>query len=125
MSVVYDTGVLLAAERGDHRAWLLHKRALMRKWIPAVPAPVLAQAWRGGPQPQLSRLLGACTIVPLGETYARETGRVCAVASVRDVVDAFVVVLALDGGHSVATSDPDDILRIAAALRIRLDVIAV
>jgi hypothetical protein len=46
-------------------------------------------------------------------------------ASVSDVVDAFVVVLALARGRVVATSDPDDLVRIARALHRRLDVMRI
>ena len=54
-NLVYDTGALIAAERGERRMWALHAEALHRGVLPSVPAGVLAQAWRGGPQPQLSR----------------------------------------------------------------------
>ena len=46
--VTYDTGALVAAERNNRRMWALHAGYLAEEVIPAVPAPVLAQAWRGG-----------------------------------------------------------------------------
>lgn len=47
MGVTYDTGALLAAERNDRRMWALHAAFLTADVSPTVPAPVLAQAWRG------------------------------------------------------------------------------
>jgi len=48
---------LIAAERNVRRIWALHRRALERGLVPTVPAGVLGQGWRGGPQAQMSRLL--------------------------------------------------------------------
>lgn len=36
-----------------------------------IPAVVLAQAWRGGPQARLSRVLKSCDIVPDDESVGR------------------------------------------------------
>jgi hypothetical protein len=54
-----------------------------------------AQAWRGGPQHNLSRLLRGCDIAPMTEEMARQSGRACALAGTCDVVDAAVVALGL------------------------------
>lgn len=116
MAITYDTGALLAAEANRRELWALHARALQRGDRPVVPAPVLAQAWRGGPQAQLSRLLRGCRVENLDESRARSTGVACARANSRDVVDAAVVVGALARGDLVVTSDPDDLERIAGSL---------
>ncbi|MGI9016110.1 MAG: hypothetical protein ACR2HR_03230, partial [Euzebya sp.] len=42
--IVYDTGALIAAERGDRTMWALHDGVLRRHLSPLVPAGVLAQA---------------------------------------------------------------------------------
>ena len=67
MGYTYDTGMLLAVERGQRLASGLHRRALDRGVTITVPAPVLAQAWRGGPQATLSRALRGCTVAVLDE----------------------------------------------------------
>ena len=118
--MTYDTGALLAAESGRRELWALHLRALQRGQRPVVPAGVLAQAWRGGPQPELSRLLRGCRVEHLDEPRARAAGRACARSRTSDVVDASVVVGALERGDLVVTSDVRDLERIAAALRRRL-----
>jgi hypothetical protein len=122
--IVYDTGALVAAERGDTSIWAFHQRTLRSTAIlPIVPVVVLAQAWRGGPQVQLSRLLRGCHVQPDTEPLGRAAGAACAVARTRDIVDALVVVTAIAlGGALVVTSDPDDITRLAGALNTKLDL---
>jgi hypothetical protein len=114
--ITYDTGALLAAEKNDRSLWALHKRALERGIRPSVPAGVLAQAWRGGPQAELSRLLSGCRFEPLDETTSRLAGAACARSKRSDIVDASVVVGAIARDDVVFTTDPDDLAHIAEAL---------
>ncbi len=118
--LVYDTGALVAAERREPLIWRLHDRANAAGIVPVVPVVVLAQAWRGGPQPTLSRLLRGCRIVPDDETTGRAAGRACAAAGTSDVVDALVVVTATQLAAPVVTSDPDDLAHLADSLGTRL-----
>lgn len=120
--ITYDTGALVAAERNERRLWALHRRALERGLSPTVPAGVLGQAWRGGPQAQLSRLLAGCSIEDLTEVRSRAAGAACGRAATDDVIDATVVVGAVARGDLTVTTDPDDLGVIAAALRRRLDL---
>lgn len=113
--IVYDAGALVAAERNQRPMWALHDATLRRGLSPLVPAAVLAQAWRGGSQASLSRLLAGCTITPLDERIARAAGTLCGQARSDDVVDASVVVLAQMLDASVATGDADDLRRLAEA----------
>lgn len=121
----YDTGALLAAERRRERMWALHEDALRRGVRPVVPAGVLAQAWRGGPQPELSRLLRGCVVDPLDEARARAAGTACAASATSDVVDSSVAVGAMRRGDTCVTSDPDDVIAIVAALGHRLPTLAI
>lgn len=111
----YDAGVLIGADRDRRAVWVLHRRAMARGAVITVPAAALAQAWRGGPQPLLSRLLQGCEIEPLDESQARSAGASCALAGTSDVVDASVVVGALRRDDLVVTTDPDDLRRLALA----------
>lgn len=120
--LTYDSGALIAAERNDRLMWALHRRVLERGVRPVVPAGVLGRAWRGRPQPQLSRLLQGCRIEDLDEVRSRAAGAACARAKTSDVIDAAVVVGALRRGDLVMTSDPADLSRIASALGATLEI---
>lgn len=119
-AVVYDTGALLAAERRDSALWALHDELLARDVVPIVPVVVLAQAWRGGPQASLSRLLRGCAVEPDTDAAGRAAGRACALAGTADVVDALVVVTAVRNGAAILTSDPTDLGALAGALAARV-----
>jgi hypothetical protein len=115
--VTYDTGALLAAERNDRRLWALHAGFLAEEVLPTVPAPVLAQAWRGGTrQASLSRLLALCVVEPMSEAQARVVGHLASRSRHDDVVDLAVVEGALRRREAIVTSDSKDIQRILAAL---------
>lgn len=122
--LTYDTGALIAAERDDRLLWSLHRAALARGLVPIVPSCVLAEAWRGGPQAKLSRLLAGCEVEPFTEERARRVGTLAArVARVRGgIVDVAVVETALRRGEPVVTSDPGDLVSVAKAAGRRLVV---
>lgn len=113
--IVYDAGALVAAERSTRSIWALHDAALRRDVTPLVPAGVLAQVWRGGPQPQLSRLLSGCRVASLDESLARAAGTLCGQAGTSDVVDASVVVLAQAMRAAIVTGDAGDLAALAGA----------
>lgn len=120
--ITYDTGALIAAERGDDRLWTLHRRALERGVVPSVPAGVLAQGWRGGPQPQMSRLLAGCRVEDFDESRARSAGAACGLSGTSDVVDAAVVVGAAARDDLVVTSDAADLSRLREALGVEVQL---
>jgi hypothetical protein len=123
MGVTYDTGALVAADRGERRQWARHRALLTRREIPVVPAPVLAQAWRGGNrQALLTRLLAGCDVEALDDTQARAIGALAARAAVTDIVDACVVEGALRRHDLIVSSDPGDLHAIAAAISCRLEI---
>jgi hypothetical protein len=112
----YDTGALVAAERNDRRMWQLHAGLIAEEVVPVIPAPVLAQAWRGGVrQAGLARLLRTCHIEPMSEELARGVGVLAGEAGHDDVVDVAVVEGAIRRGDGVVTSDAPHIRQIAAA----------
>jgi predicted nucleic acid-binding protein len=120
--VTYDSGALIAAERGSREMWALHRRLLERRLLPTVSTVVLGQAWRGSRQVQLSRLLRGCRVEPFSEPQARSAGEALAASNGSDLVDAAVAVTALACGDLVVTSDPDDLSHIASALGRRLEL---
>jgi hypothetical protein len=122
MGITYDAGALIAAERGERRMWARHRALLVRREVPVVPAPVLAQAWRGtARQAQLARLIAGCDIETLDDTRAKATGTIASRAKTTDIVDACVVEGALRRQDLVITSDPGGLRTIATALGHRLE----
>ena len=123
MGVTYDTGALIAADRGERRMWARHRALLLRREVPTVPAPVVAQSWRGSNrQVLLTRILSGCEVEALDDTQARSVGALAARAATSDVVDACVVEGALRRRDLVVSSDEGDLQSIATASGSRLEI---
>ena len=123
MGITYDSGALIAADRAERRIWARHRALLALREVPTVPAPVVAQSWRGGGrQTLLARLLAGCDVEALDEVQARAVGSLAARAATTDIVDACVVEGAIRRRDLVVSSDPDDLQAIAAAVSRRLEI---
>jgi hypothetical protein len=123
MGITYDAGALIAAERCERRMWARHKALLLRREVPVVPAPVVAQCWHvTSSQALLARILAGCHVEPLDDIQARATGTLAGRARTTDIVDACVVEGALRRRNLVISSDPGDLRAIAAAAGHRLEV---
>ena len=123
MGVTYDTGALVAADRGERSQWARHRALLAHREIPTVPSTVLAQAWRGGSrQALLSRLLAGCDIEVLDDARARAAGTLAARAGTTDIVDASMVEGALRRRDLIVSSDPADLTAIGAAISCHLEI---
>lgn len=119
--VTLDAGALLGVERQSARMKALLDLARQHDRPLRVPAPVLAQVWRGGPRSALvARLLRTpdVAVVPLDEGRARAAGVLLANTSTSDVVDAAVVICAREHEDIVITSDPDDLRALDAGLTL-------
>jgi predicted nucleic acid-binding protein len=86
----------------------------------------VAQVWRGGTgrQANLARVLAAVEIVPLDDALGRRAGVLLGRARKADVIDAAVVLLAVDG-DTILTSDPGDLKALAAAAALHVDIVRV
>jgi predicted nucleic acid-binding protein len=116
-----DTGALIALESGSRRMAVLVEEALANGVELAIPAGVVAQAWRGGErQVRVARLLrsSVTAIVPLDRKLALRVGARCAATGTADVVDVSVALCARDRGQPVVTSDADDIRAIEPSLTL-------
>jgi predicted nucleic acid-binding protein len=116
VNVVYDAGMLVAADRNDRRAWADHRARLDLGLTPIVPAPVVAQTSRSGQQAQLRRLLRGCEVVAFAPDEAHRVGSLLGAARATDVIDAHVAILASDHDAIVITSDDADLERLSACL---------
>lgn len=123
MGITYDAGALIAADRGERRMWARHRALLQRREVPTVPAPVLAQCWRGtSRQALLARLMAGCFVEALDDHQARSVGSLAAQAAVSDVVDACVVEGAIRRRDLVVSSDEGDLQAIATAVNRQLEI---
>lgn len=116
-----DAGALIGLERRDRRAVVLVEEQAKAAGEVVLPAAALAQVWRDGRrQAVLSRLVTAPTTVvpPLDLADSRAVGVLLAMSGSNDIADAHVALCALRAGGPVATTDPDDLLRIAPRLHV-------
>jgi predicted nucleic acid-binding protein len=126
IGLTYDSGALIAAERDDRRMWLLHKRVLARGVRPVVPAVVIAEVYRSGPQASLTRLLAGCRVDPLEEAAAKAAGILLGKCSINPgAVDASVAEGALRRGDAVVTGNASHLRALADGAGRKLEVIPV
>jgi predicted nucleic acid-binding protein len=123
--VVYDAGVLVAADRGERRVWAEHRVRLEAGQVPLVPAPVVAQVSRAPHQAQLRQLLRGCEVVSFAEVDAHQAGTLLGKTRTTDVADGSVAALAIRRQADIVTADRSDILRLLSAARSKLGVIDV
>ena len=116
MSVVYDAGVLVAADRNDRNTWADHRVRLELGTTPITTALVVAQASRSPRQAQLRRFLSGCDIEAFTSEQAHDVGALLGASRTSDVVVAHVVLVASAHHALVITSDDDDIKRLSAQL---------
>jgi len=111
--VTFDTGALVAFERGDKRIRAVVKGARARSIEVVVPAVVLAEWWREGFGPRHEDLLRPLRVEPT-------TGRVAKLAGVAltrirvSPVDAIVMASAAQRGDIVYTSNVPDLQALQA-----------
>ena len=118
--VTLDAGALLQIERDA--PWL---KALLAEVIAsggeiAIPAGVLAQAWRGPRSVRIARLARAqqTVIVQLDDLSARAIGEMLTASGTSDVIDASVVLTARLHAHPIITSDVSDLRRLDPSARL-------
>jgi hypothetical protein len=120
--VVFDTGALIALDRGQRDVMILAAEARRGNHRITVPAGCVAQSWR---QPSRQARIAAflrlpnVKIVALDDEEARLVGLLLARSRSRDVVDAHVVLCADRLRQTVMTSDPDDLTALSPSLQVR------
>lgn len=115
MSLILDSGALVALERNERPMWVRLKAAQLEGDLPLTHAGVLGQVWRGSPrQARLAQALGGIDVRALDEPLARAAGQLLGAAGLADVIDAGVVIIATDGDE-IVTVDQEDLERLAEA----------
>lgn len=123
MSLVLDSGALVALERNERSMWIRLKSAQLEGDLPLTHAGVLGQVWRGGPrQARLSQALTGIDVRTLDEAVGRAAGKLLAAAGMSDVIGAAIVLLAQDGDE-IVTVDHGDIEQLANSSGRHVDLI--
>jgi hypothetical protein len=125
VSLILDTGGLIAFDRGERQVAALLEAARRRRDQVITSSGCVAQAWRGGGPRQalLARLLAGTTEIGLDRRTSRATGDLCRASKTADVVDAHLALLAHDG-DVVLTSDTRDLRSLLRARRMDAVVLA-
>lgn len=126
MSLILDSGALVAVERDDRDIIAIIKGERLAGRVPVTHGGVVGQVWRGGcgRQANLARILPGVEVVALDDALGRQAGVLLGAALTSDVVDAALVLLAVDG-DVVLTSDPGDLVRLAQAAGTHVDLVPV
>ncbi|MEO5679294.1 MAG: twitching motility protein PilT [Acidimicrobiales bacterium] len=123
MTLVLDSGALIALARGGRPMWTRMKAAQLTGDVPLTHAGVLGQVWRSVPrQARLAQALQGIDVRPIDERLGRAAGALLGEAGLADVIDAALVLLATDG-DDIVTSDPGDLSRLAAASGLHVELI--
>lgn len=110
--MILDAGFLISVDRSENLAHAFLAAADRSGTVLHTTQPVVAQVWRDSPrQARLAAFLNAITVHPFDD--GRPVGRLLAQARTADVVDAHLVICAVQLGHDILTGDPDDIATLA------------
>jgi predicted nucleic acid-binding protein len=107
----FDTGALIALERGDHRMRSVLKLARSDSIRIVVPTVVLGEWWRGKTKAR-DLLIGSVLLEPLNESLAKLAGEALAKVRQATFVDAVVMASAAQRGDVVYTSNQRDLDRL-------------
>ena len=119
--ITFDAGGLIALDHNDRRVIAILARAVEQGAGITIPATALAQAIRNpARQVRLRRLIRQVNtaLIALDGADATAVGLLLARSQTADIVDAHVVVCAERMGQAVVTSDPGDLKRLSAGLRL-------
>jgi predicted nucleic acid-binding protein len=115
--LLLDAGALISAEAHPAGKVIAECRLATLARRPALlPAVVFAHVWRASPrQHALSKIRQMCRALPFTTRTADDVGRLLGRSHTSDVVDASVIIAAIEHNAAVLTSDPDDLARLAEA----------
>ncbi|HEX3392160.1 MAG TPA: hypothetical protein VHS55_06330 [Solirubrobacteraceae bacterium] len=114
-ALVFDSGALIALERGDRKVGTLLVAAIAGGAEAVTSCACVAEVWRDpARQARLTRALPGFRESSLDPFQARACGMLLARSATSDVADAALCQLARDG-DTVLTSDPQDIARLLEA----------
>ena len=115
--LLLDAGPLIRLERDPRSEVFSASRKVLRgRARMLVPSVVLAQVWRDDErQHALRKLCAQCEHLPFNADSAKRVGGLLKASDTTDVIDAAVIVAAIEHGAAVMTTDPDDLGRLVEA----------
>jgi predicted nucleic acid-binding protein len=111
IGITLDTGALIALERRRQRMAQIYRIAVEEGLPVTVPAPVLAEWWRGRTDAR-EMILRGVRIEPLDAELAKLAGDALAAVVKATAIDAIVMASAARRGDIVYTSDIADLSRL-------------
>jgi hypothetical protein len=124
-ALVFDSGALIALERGDRKVAALLVAAVAGGIEAVTSCACIAEVWRDpARQARLTRALPGFHEYGLEPLRARACGTLLARSDTSDIADAALCQLAQDG-DTVLTSDPHDIVLLLQAAGSRARVRAI
>jgi hypothetical protein len=126
VTLVLDSGALIALERNERSMWRRLKAALLAGNVPVSHGGVVGQVWRGrgARQALLAKALDGVDVRALDDRLGRVAGELLARAGTADVIDAALVLLA-DDGDDIVTTDIDDLELLAGLLGRHVELLRV
>jgi hypothetical protein len=124
--LILDAGAFVAAERGNREIVVKVKRERRAGRAPVTNGGVVAQVWRGGggKQVPVAQLLADVEVAALDDRLGRRAGILLGRSGSADAIDAALVCLAQDG-DDILTSDAADLIELARAAGVRIELIPV
>ena len=124
MTLILDTGALIAIDKNDRFMWRHLKSALHSGEIPVTHGGVIGQAWRGRDSRSalMALAIASMDVRSLDEDLGKRSGELLARARKSDVINAALVLLA-DDGDTIATSDSRDLESLARAAGRIVDLV--
>jgi hypothetical protein len=110
----FDTGALLALERGKQRMLAIFKTARVDRIAMVVPSMCVAEWWRRRTD-VCEKILAALIVQHTDDALVKVTGEALAVVPKATTIDAVVMATAARRGGVVFTSDPGDLLLLQKA----------
>jgi hypothetical protein len=122
---VYDSGALIAIDKGNAAALRRHETRLNELDRVIVPTPVAAQVVRDPRrQARLMFTLRGCDVVPFTADQVTPVGTLLAGAGTSDVIDGLVALTAARAEAAVVTTDIGGITHLLQTLGVRVAVLS-
>ena len=113
IGLTFDAGALIAPERRRRRMAQIYRVAVESHLPVTVPAPVVAEWWRGRTDAR-EILLRGVRVEPLDSALARLAGEALAEIAEATTIDAIAMASAARRGDVVYTADVGDLTRLQA-----------